>query len=326
MPIVPWPFLPGFLYRQLLVTPPKPSARFDDKTVIVTGANVGLGLEAARHFGRLGAARVILGVRDLDKGDAAKASIDDTLGRDPSPIHVWHLDLASYDSVRAFAARADKQLDRLDVLCENAGIATQTFRFAERDESTMTVNVTSPFLLALLLLPKMKATAGRCNTHATITFTGHQHNFVELAERHEPDVLDALSDRSRADMATRYFVSKLVGLLCVREMAQRAGSAGPVVINCLNPGFCHSQLGREAGWYLYVMALLLARPAEVGGRMIVGAAAGGPGTHGKYISDGAVAEPSAFVRSEEGGRVQRRVWDELVARLEGVVPGVAANL
>lgn len=166
--------LGGFLYRQLLVTPPVPKTRFDDKTIIVTGSNVGLGLEAARHFGRLGAARVILAVRDLEKGEAAKKSIDQTLSRSPSPVTVWKLDLSSYDSVREFAARVDKELDRVDVVCENAGIATGTFRLTEGDESTITTNVVSTFLLAFLLLPKLKETAQRFNTLPTLTITSSE--------------------------------------------------------------------------------------------------------------------------------------------------------
>lgn len=168
---VPFSMLGGFLYRQLLVTPPVPRTRFNGKTIIVTGSNVGLGLEAARHFCRLGAARVILAVRDLKKGEAAKKSIDQTLSRTPSPVTVWKLDLSSYDSVQAFAARVDKELDRVDVVCENAGIATGLFRLTERDESTITTNVVSTFLLAFLLLPKLKETARRFNTRPTLTIT-----------------------------------------------------------------------------------------------------------------------------------------------------------
>jgi NAD(P)-dependent dehydrogenase (short-subunit alcohol dehydrogenase family) len=171
---VPFPFLGGFLYRQLLITPPMPRTRFDDKTIIVTGSNVGLGLEAARHFGRLGAARIILAVRDLKKGEAAKKSIDQTLSRSPSPVTVWKLDLSSYDSVQEFAARVYKELDRVDAVCENAGIATGIFRLTERDESTITTNVVSTFLLAFLLLPKLKETAQRFNTLPTLTITSSE--------------------------------------------------------------------------------------------------------------------------------------------------------
>ncbi|KAL8965689.1 MAG: hypothetical protein Q9183_003730 [Haloplaca sp. 2 TL-2023] len=171
---VPQSHLAGFLHRQLLVSLPVPKTRFDGKTIIVTGSNVGLGLEAARHFGRLGAARVILAVRDTEKGDTAKKSIDQTLRRSPSPVSVWQLDLSSYDSVKDFAARVDNELDRVDVVCANAGIATGIFRITEQDESTITTNVVSTFLLAFLLLPKLKETARRFNTHPTLTITSSE--------------------------------------------------------------------------------------------------------------------------------------------------------
>lgn len=168
---VPLPFLGGFLYRQLLITPPKPRTRFDGKTVIVTGSNVGLGLEAARHFARLSAARVILAVRDLAKGEAAKVSIDKTSRRSPSPVAVWKLDLSSYDSVKEFAARVDNELERVDILCGNAGHATGVFRITEKDESTITTSVVSAFLLVFLLLPKLKRTAQHFNTYPVVTIT-----------------------------------------------------------------------------------------------------------------------------------------------------------
>ncbi|PHH92378.1 hypothetical protein CDD83_7660 [Cordyceps sp. RAO-2017] len=324
---VPLPFLGGFLYRQLLITPPKPSTRFDGKTIIVTGSNVGLGLEAARHFGRLGAGRVILAVRDLEKGEVAKKSIDRTLRRSPSPVSVWKLDLSSYDSVQEFAARACNELDRVDVVCENAGIATGTFRLTERDESSITTNVVSTFLLAFLLLPKMKETAQRFNTVPTISVTSSEvHMFSSFPELNEPDIFGTLSDKSKANMLNRYAVSKLLQIFAVREMASRTDSPYPVTINCLNPGFCHSELAREAGWYLYIMGILLARSTEVGSRTILAAAEAGPETHGKYMSESVVIEPSEWVRSQEGERVQKRVWDELMTKLETIVPGVTANL
>jgi len=324
---VPFPFLGGFLYRQLLVTPPIPKTRFDGKTVIVTGSNVGLGLEAARHFGRLGAARLILAVRDLSKGEAAKKSIDQTLHRSPSPVTVCELDLSSYESVKQFAERVYKELDRVDVVCENAGIATGVFRLTEMDESTITTNVVSTFLLAFLLLPKLKETAQRFNTLPTLTITSSEvHHFTAFPEKNEPEIFASLSDKSKANMYDRYNVSKLLEIFCVREMVSRTGSSYPVTINCLNPGFCQSELAREAGWYLYIMGLLLARSTEVGSRTILAAAGAGAETHGQYMSESLVTEPSEFVRSKEGERAQKKVWAELMAKLETIIPGVTANL
>lgn len=68
----------GFLYSQFFVSLPYPKGSYIGKTIIVTRSNVGLGKEAARHYTRLRASRLILAVRSLDKGNAAKYDIEAT--------------------------------------------------------------------------------------------------------------------------------------------------------------------------------------------------------------------------------------------------------
>jgi len=127
-------------------------------------------------------------------------------------------------------------------------------------------------------------------------------------------------------MWDRYNVSKLLEVFAVREMGARTGPSYPVTINCLNPGLCHSELGREAGVALWLMKLLLARTTEVGSRTILAAAAAGEESHGKYMGDSVVVNPSELVMSEEGAAVQKQLWAELTRRLEKIRPGVTANL
>lgn len=67
-----------FFYSQLFERPAYPTSSYTGKTVIVTGSNTGLGQETARHFARLGASRLILAVRNLDKGHNAKHDIEST--------------------------------------------------------------------------------------------------------------------------------------------------------------------------------------------------------------------------------------------------------
>lgn len=129
------------------------------KTVIVTGANTGLGLEAARHFVRLRASKVILACRSTSKAEAAKLSIEAGTRR-YSIVLVEPLDLSSYAPVKEFAARMT-HLERLGVVVQNAGIATLDYERAEENEATITVNVVSTMLLALLLLPKLRESAKR---------------------------------------------------------------------------------------------------------------------------------------------------------------------
>src|SRR5258706_9456898 len=150
--------LARFIYNQKIFTVPVPTQSFEGKTVIVTGANTGLGFETAKWFVKLRAAKVILACRSIPKAEAAKESIVASTNCSSETVEIWELDLVSYDSVKAFASRAQK-LERLDVVIENAGIATRIHRVAEGHESSITVNVVSTFLLALLLIPKQRETA-----------------------------------------------------------------------------------------------------------------------------------------------------------------------
>lgn len=111
---------------------------------------------------RLDAAKVILAVRNLEKGEAAKKSIEDSTGR-TGVVEVWQLDLSHYESVKEFAKRA-QGLARLDILVENAGIVTFEFSMMEDNESIITTNVVSPVLHSLLLLPKLRETGAKFNT------------------------------------------------------------------------------------------------------------------------------------------------------------------
>lgn len=144
----------------------------------MTGANVGLGLEAARHFTRLGAAKVILACRDTEKGERAKADIERSTARSGT-VEVWPLDLCSFESVKQFCRRAD-QLPRLDVVVENAAVAMvgPQGTLAEGYESTITVNVVSTFLMALLLLPTLRRNATRFNIQPNLVIVSSDAHFV----------------------------------------------------------------------------------------------------------------------------------------------------
>jgi NAD(P)-dependent dehydrogenase (short-subunit alcohol dehydrogenase family) len=166
-----------FLQRQIRSIP-VPTTSYAGRTIIVTGANGGLGLEAARHFARLGAARVILACRDTERGEAAKAGIERSVTTSSTVIEVWSLDLCSFDSVRAFCRRADKELERLDVLLANAAmLSIGSAQMAEGYEMQVTTNVISNFLMVLMLLPLMKRTAARWNVETAVTVVASEAHF-----------------------------------------------------------------------------------------------------------------------------------------------------
>ncbi|KAL9614492.1 MAG: hypothetical protein Q9167_001020 [Letrouitia subvulpina] len=140
--------------------PEDPTVRFDSKTVLITGANTGLGFEAALKYAALGAAKLLLAVRSIDKGNAAKAKIIKETGFNFNNICVLHVDLGTFASVQNFVQEVEKTTDAIDIVLLNAGIAPPSYkRSTEGWEMAVQINVLSTALMGLLLLPKLRATA-----------------------------------------------------------------------------------------------------------------------------------------------------------------------
>ncbi|KAF1830844.1 NAD(P)-binding protein [Decorospora gaudefroyi] len=317
--------LTRFLRSQLLVSLPPPTHSFANRTVLVTGSNTGLGLEAARHFTQLGASRVLLAVRSLDKGEHARQSIETSTGI-KNVVKVMHLDMSSYASVLDFAEKLEKEVPRLDIAVLNAGVNRGIWEVFEDDEATLTVNVVATYLLACALVPTLRRTAKQFNTRPTLTFTGSEvHEWAQFPEKNAPDgkIFDALNKKEvkgkPVDLGNRYQLSKLLQLLCAREFSALVTD---VTVNTVNPGLCYSELSRESGWGMWILLKLLARQTEAGSRNLVWAAGMGEESHGTYVSDCKVEAPSAWVRSEEGKRAGGRVWREVVEKLERAKSGI----
>jgi NAD(P)-dependent dehydrogenase (short-subunit alcohol dehydrogenase family) len=174
-------------------------------TYIVTGANIGLGYECAKHLVNFSASHVILAVRSQERGDVAKARIESDTGR-TGIAEVWLLDLANYDSVKAFAERA-MTLARLDGIVENASVALGRWSMSEETETMITVNVLSTFLLAVLLLPKMRESAVTTGTipHIAVISSGAAFSGAqEVLEKLEGDSIEALSEEGNwGDFSSR---------------------------------------------------------------------------------------------------------------------------
>jgi retinol dehydrogenase 12 len=339
--MAPPPGLFQFLRGQLLQTPPLPTTDLTGQTIIVTGANTGLGLECAKHLVRLNVSTLILACRSIDKGEAAKQLL---LSKPKSrtvkmTIEVWSLDMSSYASVLSFGDRCQNSLHRLDGVVENAGISQPTYMLAEDNESTITVNVISTFLLALLLLPQLCESAARHGKMGHLTIVGSAVHFwadaKDLEVRPGEQILDRLNNKEMANMKDRYNMSKLLGMLCVRELAAQAMASSSaigeamrknlVVINTVAPGWCQTGLFRNEKWGAgQNLALrVVGRSSEHGARTLAhGATEAGRESHGEYLSECQVKKASPFVTSKKGKEAQDKVWREVVTKLERIRPGI----
>lgn len=229
----------AMIHRQFIYEPPTPTASFKGKTIIVTGGNTGLGLEASRWFVRLGASLVIIACRDINKGKTAVANIQETTSCSPDTLQVWPLDLSSYTSIQAFANRAKVELQRLDAVLANAGMIARNFRITEQDEETITTNVVAPALLGFLLHPKLHETATRYSTQTHFTITGSElYEMAKFKESKAPNgkIFATLADEKKWN-SDRYNVSKVLVLFVMKQLAEMAPvEKSNVIVNCIAPG------------------------------------------------------------------------------------------
>jgi NAD(P)-dependent dehydrogenase (short-subunit alcohol dehydrogenase family) len=210
------------------------SVSLDGRTVLVTGASTGLGLETARALATTGA-HVVLTARTEDKGMAAEAAIGERV-RDASLEH-GTLDLASLASVRTFADWFLAGHDRLDILINNAGVMfTPLERTAEGFELQFGTNHLGPFLLTALLAPALRAAA----PSRVVNLSSVAHQFSDI-DWDDPNYQSRPYDKFEA-----YGQSKTAAILFTRELDRRLGPQG-VRSYAVHPGSIPTELLRYMG-------------------------------------------------------------------------------
>lgn len=320
-------------------TPPMPQVDLTGQTILITGANSGLGLDAAKLLVELNCSTIVMACRSAAKGQEAKdivQAVASGKGKKPTIIAV-EVDLTSFSSVVAFAERC-KEFPRLDAAILNAGVHLTTFSLAEDYETTITVNVISTFLMAILLVPTLRRSASQYNTTPTIAIVGSAVHFwakeTDLTAPAEGQLLKTLSDPKTADMKGRYFLSKLPVMLLVKHLStilskssQGPGAKPLVIINNVAPGFCVTNLFRaERDFSIKVAVVVMGRKSEHGARTLVHGATAGRQSHGQYLSECEVKKYSPFVKSPEGDRTAAKLWKELSAIFEEIQPGCTREL
>ena len=280
------------------VLPKDTHPSFSGRNIIVTGANVGLGFEAALKFVQRGAERVILAVRTLSKGEKALEEIETRTGR-KGVLEVWHLDMLDYASIKSFADRVTKELDRVDIACLNAGVVRMKYMESQYGyEETMQVNVLSTALLALLLVPKLRASKTATHT-PVLEIVGSSNHFMVTKLEDETAPFEAYNKPEVFGTQTQYGVSKLFvmyiqsALLPLAENKETGTPDFYVTVVC--PGATQSEIARDVtAWYfkifLFFFRLLIARQTEEGARTYISGVDQGEKAHGRFWKDDRIRE------------------------------------
>ncbi|XP_066467942.1 retinol dehydrogenase 14 [Tiliqua scincoides] len=221
----------------------------EGKTVIITGANSGLGRATAAELLRQHA-RVIMACRDRVRAEEAARELRAELGlcsrgggECRGELLVRELDLASLRSVRSFCQQVLQEESRLDVLINNAGIFQCPYMKTEDGfEMQFGVNHLGHFLLTNLLLGLLKNSA----PSRIVVVSSKLYKYGEIN-------FDDLNSELNYNKSFAYSRSKLANILFTRELARRLENTG-VTVNVLHPGIVRTNLGR------HIHIPLLAKP------------------------------------------------------------------
>lgn len=274
------------------------------KTVLITGANSGIGKVTAAALAGMGAS-VILACR---RPDAAQQAIAEIRREHPqAQLDFVALDLASLASVRRAAAEVMAKYPVLDVLINNAGLANMQRQTSEDGyEMTFAVNHLGPFLLTNLLLPALRAGKGRVITVASGAHKAGRMHWRDL-------------QLSRGYFVLRsYAQSKLANILFTKALAARVAADG-IHANCLHPGAVSTNIWPERNWlekaFSSVLRLFLIT-AEKGARTSIWLASGDIGgkASGSYFENCREKTPSRAARDTDAAE---RLW-EISANLTGL--------
>ena len=293
------------------------------RTIFITGANTGIGFEAARALAARGG-RVLLGCRSQQRGTQAMERIR---AQHPSAdLVLVPLDLADLDSVAAAAAVVNQQ-PKLDVLINNAGIMwTPKMKTQDGFEAQFGINHLGHFALTGHLMSQLLSTP-----HARVV------NIASLGHRLGNGDLfwsDINADK-HYNPRTRYFASKLANLLFTYEMHRRLEARGTTLLSvAAHPGGAATELDRNVYGVTKLLAALVrplvplvvntaaqgAWPTALAATAdgVKGGQYFGPGGRGELSGPARQVDVSAESKDPEKGR---QLWN-LSIKMTGVDPGI----
>ncbi|KAL0570975.1 hypothetical protein V5O48_010982 [Marasmius crinis-equi] len=308
-----------FVQEQKAGMPPAVEGVFlHGQVVIITGANTGIGFEAAKHFAIREPAKLIMVCRSESKGQDALQRVKSETGF--QSVELWTVDFSSFDSVKAIKKKIE-QLDRLDILVANAAVGMYDY-LATKDgwETTLQVNVLSFALHVILHLPKLLETAkNHPNQVPRIVLVSSDGHYLQTISSKALDALNTLefmTEQSQFDRSGRYSESKLLATMWMRALQPHLSTITCVSVN---PGLCRSELARnardEAAQYFSNLMSELGFTCEEGGRQLLYAGIGQRDRESElrqaYVSFSRVSECSDWILGEEGQKFEKKLWQEV---------------
>ncbi len=269
----------------------------DPRTVLITGANSGIGLETTRVLAGMGM-RIVMACRDRLRSEPVRDQLAEETGNDQ--LELMDLDLASLNDIRRFASAFVDRHDRLDVLLNNAGGFSMTRQeTADGFEKTFGTNHLGPFLLTDLLLPVLRRTpAARV---VNVSSDAHYHAKLDL---------DDLQMTRGYKGFPAYANSKLANVLFTLELARRL-EGEDITVNAVHPGHVATNIWPSDRWYwklVIPVVNLFAISAEEGAKTSVHVATAPELAEvtGQYFAKSLAKPPSEAALDED---LQRRMWE-----------------
>lgn len=293
--------LVAFVRFYACVTCGKCSSRqkMENKTVIITGANGGIGTETTRSMAKRGA-RVIMACRNIETATAIKDEIVKETGN--TNIVVKKLDLSSQQSIRDFAADINKNERELHVLIHNAGLAlgVKSHESVDGVELTLATNHYGPFLLTHLLIDLLKRTA----PSRIVIVASEMYKVCSVN-------LNKMNPIGYVPAFWLYYVSKYLNIYFARELARRLEGTG-VTANSLHPGMIDTGIWRNVPFpFKYPIKLMVRtffKTPEQGAQTTIHLAVSEElnGVNGKYFVDCKEYELNSAAMDMEKAK---KVWE-----------------
>lgn len=289
------------------------------QVIIVTGANVGLGLETVKQLSKRNAARIYVACRSQQKAEAAIKEIQRDIP-DACPLEFLKLDLASFASIKTAAAQFKSKNPRLDILVNNAGIMMVEPGLTEDGyEIQFGTNVMGTALFTQLLLPELLNTA-KINPQTRVVILSSAAHARAPADSYPFDQLKTNMESKHT--TARYTTSKLADLHYAKALAEREKSVRiiPVHPGMVATNLHHASTGLFLRPFLFI-ALKFATPVEQGALSQIWAAVSPDAKSGQYYGPVGKAEDGSKLARD--GALQEKLFSWVQNELKDHVETLA---